>query len=80
MVRVATCQFPVSAGIGANLRHITRQIQSATQRGAHVAHFPEGALSGYAGTDFESFPALTGTNWPGPRPRCSNAPGIPGSG
>jgi len=22
---------------------------------ARVAHFPEGALSGYAGTDFESF-------------------------
>jgi predicted amidohydrolase len=60
VVRVATCQFPVSAGIGANLRHITRQIQSARQRGAHVAHFPEGALSGYAGTDFES---LAGFDW-----------------
>lgn len=27
----------------------------ATERGARVAHFPEGALSGYAGTDFPSF-------------------------
>lgn len=59
-VRVATCQFPVSAGIKANLRYITRQIRIARERGAHVAHFPEGALSGYAGTDFESF---AGFDW-----------------
>lgn len=30
-------------------------MRSAQKRGADVAHFPEGALSGYAGTDFESF-------------------------
>jgi predicted amidohydrolase len=28
---------------------------TASRRGARVAHFPEGALSGYAGTDFETF-------------------------
>jgi len=60
VVRVATCQFPVSAGIAANLRHITRQTHIARQRGAHVAHFPEAALSGYAGTDFENF---AGFDW-----------------
>jgi len=52
---VATCQFPVSADVGANLRQITRQLGVAADRGARVAHFPEGALSGYAGTDFGSF-------------------------
>jgi deaminated glutathione amidase len=55
VVRVATCQFPVSARIGANLGYVTRQARAAKRRGADVAHFPEGALSGYAGTDFETF-------------------------
>jgi len=57
---VATCQFPVSADICANLRHVKRQMTMASQRGARVAHFPEGALSGYAGTDFETF---AGFDW-----------------
>jgi predicted amidohydrolase len=55
VVRVATCQFPVSARIEANLGYVTRQVRAAKRRGADVAHFPEGALSGYAGTDFETF-------------------------
>ena len=55
MVRVATCQFPVSARIEANLGYVTRQVRAAKARGADVAHFPEGALSGYAGADFETF-------------------------
>jgi deaminated glutathione amidase len=54
-VTVATCQFPVSADVGSNLRFITSQMRTARSRGADVAHFPEGALSGYAGTDFDSF-------------------------
>jgi hypothetical protein len=55
VLKVATCQFPVSADIGANLRYVIRQMGLASQRGARVAHFPEGSLSGYAGTDFASF-------------------------
>jgi len=55
VLTVATCQFPVSADIGANLRYVRRQLDTASRRGARVAHFPEGALSGYAGTDFDSF-------------------------
>jgi predicted amidohydrolase len=31
----------------------------ASQRGARVAHFPEGALSGYAGTDFQTFVTIS---------------------
>ena len=54
-VNVATCQFPVSADVGANCRWIVRQMRLAAQRGATVAHFPEGALSGYAGVDFPGF-------------------------
>jgi predicted amidohydrolase len=52
---VATCQFPVSGDIGQNAGWITRQAREAAGRGARVAHFPEGALSGYAGTDFATF-------------------------
>jgi deaminated glutathione amidase len=55
VLTVATCQFPVSADIDANLRRIRKQMTVAAQRGARVAHFPEGALSGYAGTDFATF-------------------------
>ena len=51
---VATCQFPVDADIRRNLRYVLRQMAIAKRRGAHVAHFPECALSGYAGTDFVS--------------------------
>ncbi|KZM68544.1 carbon-nitrogen hydrolase family protein [Nocardia terpenica] len=54
-VRVATCQFAVSADISANLRHVVHQMRLAKEEGADVAHFPEGALSGYAGSDFDSF-------------------------
>ena len=55
MLTVATCQFPVSADVGANLRYVRRQMSTAARHGARVAHFPEGALSGYAGTDLDSF-------------------------
>ncbi|GAA4620553.1 carbon-nitrogen hydrolase family protein [Saccharopolyspora hordei] len=55
VLHVATCQFPVSADVRSNADHIARQMREARQRGADVAHFPEGALSGYAGVDFRSF-------------------------
>lgn len=57
---VATCQFPVSADIRANARYVLRQMGQAKERGARIAHFCEGSLSGYAGTDFPSF---AGMDW-----------------
>lgn len=63
-VKVATCQFPVSDDVEANLRQVLRQARSAKRRGADVAHFPEGALSGYAGSDFDTF---DGFDWEGLR-------------
>ncbi len=51
---VATCQFPVSDDIRRNARYVARQMRQAKQKGAHVAHFCECALSGYAGSDFDS--------------------------
>ncbi|HEY5363138.1 MAG TPA: carbon-nitrogen hydrolase family protein [Aestuariivirga sp.] len=52
---IATCQFPVSADIKRNCRHISAQMRKAKTRGADVIHFPECALSGYVGTDFPSY-------------------------
>jgi deaminated glutathione amidase len=60
VLAVATCQFPVSSDIDANLSAIKKQMTLAATRGARVAHFPEAALSGYAGVDVAS---LDGLDW-----------------
>lgn len=52
---VATCQFPTSADIQSNFEYVSRLMREAKDRGADVAHFPEACLSGYAGSDFESY-------------------------
>ena len=54
-LRVASCQFPVTENVGRNARHIRRYMKRAADAGAHVLHTSECCLSGYAGTDFESF-------------------------
>ncbi len=54
MLKVATCQFAVSGCVEDNLARLKLQMRRARDRGARVAHFPEGALSGYAGVDLES--------------------------
>jgi predicted amidohydrolase len=60
VITVATCQFPVSADITANARHITALMHQAVNEKADVVHLSECALSGYAGVDFDSF---DGYNW-----------------
>jgi predicted amidohydrolase len=52
---IASCQFPVSGTITENAKYIQRQIRTAKIRGAEVVHFPECALSGYGGADFDSY-------------------------
>ena len=59
-IRVASCQFPVSADIKSNYQYIESQMIEAKIRKADVAHFPECALSGYPGTDMMT---LEGFNW-----------------
>lgn len=60
-LRVATSQFPVSSDIRTNFSHISRQIETAASGGADIIHFPEAALSGYAGIDFSSYEELDWT-------------------
>ncbi|MFT7616457.1 MAG: putative amidohydrolase [Planctomycetota bacterium] len=59
-LKIASCQFPVGADIKKNESHICRQIRQAAAEGADVVHFCEGALSGYALSDFKSF---AGFDW-----------------
>jgi predicted amidohydrolase len=59
-IRVASCQFPVSADIKANYQYIEEQMIEANLRKADVVHFPECALSGYPGTDMMT---LEGFKW-----------------
>jgi predicted amidohydrolase len=54
-LRIATCQFPVDGNIARNLAYVLAQMRRAKKLGAHVAHFSETCLSGYAGVEFNSF-------------------------
>lgn len=60
MLRIATCQFPISANIKRNCDFMVRQIDQSAQRGAKIVHFGECALSGYCGVDFKTW---SGFNW-----------------
>jgi len=53
--KVATCQFPVSKDILSNSIYIKKFIAEAAVNEADIILFCEGALSGYAESEFESF-------------------------
>ena len=55
MLKVATCQFAVGGSITRNARQIQQLMRKAAKAGADIVHFPECALSGYAGIDFPNF-------------------------
>ena len=55
ILKIGSCQFPVSGSVAHNSEHICRQMNEAKAGGADVVHFSECALSGYAGIDLESF-------------------------
>ena len=54
-LRIASCQFPVSDNIKENANWIKKQMRHAKIKNCDIIHFPEGALSGYARADFDSF-------------------------
>ena len=54
-LRIATCQFPVSASPAENAKYIRDFMHEAAGEGAHLLHTSEGSLSGYAGCDFPTF-------------------------
>ncbi len=59
-LRIATCQFAVTADVSHNAAMIRRFIEQAAGAGADIVHFPECAASGYAGVDL---PTLDGYDW-----------------
>ena len=54
VLKVATCQFAVGSSIARNARQIHRLMNKAAAAGARIVHFPECALSGYAGVDLDT--------------------------
>lgn len=54
-LKFATCQFPVSGKMEANIQYILKYMNQAAEVKAKVIHFPEVALTGYARVDFASF-------------------------
>jgi predicted amidohydrolase len=54
-LRVASCQFPVTADIRRNAAYIRRYMKQAAAMSAHILHTSETCLSGYANKDFASF-------------------------
>ncbi len=59
-LRVASCQFPVSASIAGNAEYIGHFMAEAAKRGAHLLHTSEASLPGYAGLEIASF---AGYDW-----------------
>ena len=54
-VRIATCQHPVSGNLEKDCNAILRLMERASCEGAHIAHFCECGLGGYAGADIPNF-------------------------
>ena len=54
-IRIATCQHPVSGDIEKDCDAILRQMEKASNEGAHLAHFCECGLGGYAGADIPNY-------------------------
>ena len=54
-LRVASCQFTVTADVARNAATLSRYMSRASEAGAHLLHTSEACLSGYAGVDFPSF-------------------------
>ncbi len=54
-ITIGTSQFPISKDILSNKTHIIEQMHYAGKMNCDLIHFPECSLSGYAGTDMESY-------------------------
>ncbi len=59
-LRIASCQFSISNKIYENYKWIEKQVIESKLKKADIVHFPECALSGYPGTDFQT---MNGFEW-----------------
>lgn len=53
-IKIATCQFAVGSNVRRNAAQMISMMQRAARRRADLVHFPESALSGYAGVDHDT--------------------------
>jgi predicted amidohydrolase len=60
VLRVASCQFPVSNDVASNAGYIAVFLKKAAKAGAHILHTSEACLTGYPGVDMDSF---AGMDW-----------------
>lgn len=65
VLRIASCQFPVSADIARNAGYILRYMKRAAAAKAEIFHTSEACLSGYASKDLAK--GFEGFDWPGLR-------------
>ena len=68
-LRIASCQFPVSADVAANAKYIQGFMHDAASEGAHLLHTSEACLTGYGGQDLPNFDKF---DWVGLRKETSN--------
>lgn len=61
VLRIAASQFPVSAEIDSNFAWIKKHMIESKANHADIIHFPECALSGYAGVDYQLIDSLDWT-------------------
>lgn len=59
-MKIATIQSKISENIWENVNEITKLIEKSASLGANLAHFPEGALSGYPKQQIKSWDQV---NW-----------------
>lgn len=55
ILKIATCQFAVSGSVKRNTLQILKFLHKAKRAKADIVHFPETALTGYAGIDLANF-------------------------
>jgi predicted amidohydrolase len=61
-LQLASCQFQIEADIATNRAAVLRHMRIAKRKGAQLAHFSEGCLSGYFGAELKSAAEV---DWPG---------------
>ncbi|KZL13480.1 hypothetical protein PsAD2_03769 [Pseudovibrio axinellae] len=54
-ISIAIAQSLVTADVAANGRHIRDCMEQASRNGVRLAHFPEGALTGYVKAQIKSW-------------------------
>ncbi len=81
-LNIATCQFPISGDMDRNAEYVQGYMRQAAAKGANIVHFPETALSGYAGScpeygvDVFDVPSFRGYDWERLRDRTREIMGL----